>query len=62
MWTVAIILAVAIITFYVIRHVLPAAERHDRRKAIERNMRQEIVDQETQRQVAKKLLKEAGQK
>ena len=62
MWTVAIILAVAIITFYVIKHVLPAAERHDRNKAIERNMREEIVDQETRRRVAQKLLKEAGQK
>jgi hypothetical protein len=37
-----------------------AAEQFDRRRAIERNMRQSLIDAGTEREVARKLLKEAG--
>jgi len=39
---------------------LKAMAASDRRKAIERNMRQQVIDADTERQVARKLLGEAG--
>jgi len=42
--------------------VAPREASRRRAKAIERNLRQQIIDANTERQAAAKLLKEAGQK
>lgn len=54
------VFVLSVLGLVLVKVVLPKAQQADRRRAIEREMRQQIIDRETERKVARKILQEVG--